>query len=262
MDSALEEFLIPGSLWFLFLGLSVGVLLLYWRGGAERWGRRWLTALVGLYWLLSIPVVPKWLEARLIGGYTSLANHRQAATAKAVVVLTGGAMTFRTEGRSITSLSSATAFRLLEAIRVYGLLDQPWLIVCGATRDRRGQSGLYEAIRDELIKAGVPAERIVLESTSRNTREQAMNLAPLLQGHRVEQFVLVTSPTHMRRAMGTFEANHLHPVASVSAGAAEEMIASRWLFLPGSDSLRATRWALREYLALAYYWSRGWTTRG
>ncbi|MDA2936971.1 YdcF family protein [Acidobacteria bacterium AH-259-A15] len=254
-----ENFLIPGSLWFLFCGFSGGLLLLYWRGWAEQWGRRWLTMLVGLYWLLSMPFVSSGLEAGLIRGYGSLANAGEARKAAAVVLLAGGGLTFSARGEAITILSPATAFRVLEGARVYSLLEDPWVIVSGGIKDRGSHLIPYEALREELIRAGVPAERILLESTSQNTREQAINMAPLLQRHQIERFVLVTSPTHMARAMATFEAIGLHPMPSVS-GDSEEMAEHRWRYLPTAYALGASRWAIREYLALAYYWSRGWLT--
>ena len=50
-----EAFLDSGSMTFLIVGFAVGVVLLNSRL-PMRWGRIWLTALLGLYWLLSLPV--------------------------------------------------------------------------------------------------------------------------------------------------------------------------------------------------------------
>ena len=256
-----DNFLIPGSFWFLFLGFSVGVLLLYWRRLTIRWGRVWLTALAGLYWLLSMPFAATGLETGLIRGYGSLTRAGEANGATAVVVLNGGGLSFQARGQVITLLSGATAFRVLEGARVYRLLDNPWVIVSGGVRNQHGLLNPYEAMREELIKAGVPADRILMESASENTREQAIYLAPLLEAHQIEQFVLVTSPTHMGRAMAAFEAAGLRPVASVSVDVLEETAPQQWRFLPAASALGASRWAIREYLAVAYYWSRGWLKR-
>ena len=255
----LEDFLIPGSFWFLFWGLSAGLVLLYWGGWAVRWARRWLTILVGLYWFLSMPLASNWLEAGLLRGYGSLTDAEEAHNATAVVILAGGGRTFSAKGKVFTVLSGASAYRVAEGARVYGLLENPWVVVSGVMEDRGDQLTPYEAMREELIRASVPAERVLLESTSLSTYEQAIYSAPLLRKHRIERFVLVTSPTHMGRAMATFEARGLHPVPSISADL-EEMTQNRWPVLPSTAALGASRWAIREYLALAYYWSRGWLT--
>lgn len=52
--------------------------------------------------------------------------------------------------------------------------------------------------------AGVPKEHIILEGTSRNTRENAKNTAKILKGKQ-QEILLVTSAFHMRRAVGCFE---------------------------------------------------------
>ncbi|MDA2936679.1 YdcF family protein [Acidobacteria bacterium AH-259-A15] len=159
-----------------------------------------------------MPLVSSWLEAGLIRGYGSLTNDDEAHGATAVVVLAGGGRTFGARGQAITVLSGASAFRVLEGARVYRLLENPWVIVSGGMKDRVGRLIPYEAMREELIRASVSAERVLLESTSHNTHEQAINLARLLRTHQIERFVLVTSPTHMARAMATFEARGLHPI--------------------------------------------------
>jgi len=104
----------------------------------------------------------------------------------------------------------------------------------------------------------VPADRILLESSSRNTFEQALNLRSLLDAHGIERFVLVTSPTHMRRAMATFIGQGLNPIPSSSAQHSEDFLAESWVFLPDNDALEASRLAMREGMALVYYALRGW----
>lgn len=47
--------LVPGSLAFLLLGLVIGIVLLY-RPRCQRWGRRCLTAVDAMYWLMSVPL--------------------------------------------------------------------------------------------------------------------------------------------------------------------------------------------------------------
>lgn len=257
-----KEFLIPGSIPFLLMGLTVGVALLHKRTTA-RWGRRWLTALVAAYWIASTPLGSRMLAAGLHRGYGSLVQAEQAEGATAVVVLSGGSLTYRARGEEISVLSEPSAFRALEAARVYRLLDSPWVVVSGGIGDPDRQlNPESETMRDELVRAGVPAERILVEPASSDTREQALNLRPLLAEHGIVRFVLVTSPTHVWRALAVFEALGLHPVPSVSAWRSEGLPDRLWQVLPSTSSLFNSQSAMREYLALAYYWSRGWLGSG
>jgi len=52
---------------------------------------------------------------------------------------------------------------------------------------------------------GVPAEDILVESKSRNTRENATLSLPLAQGRGFHSFVLITSAVHMPRAAAIFQ---------------------------------------------------------
>ena len=90
-----------------------------------------------------------------------------------------------------------------------------------------------------------------------NTREHALYVPPLLRKHGVEQFVLVTSPSHIRRAMRAFETEGLHPVPSMSAmRSSKPRRALGWW--PSRENLSISAQAIYNYFGLVYYWSRGW----
>jgi uncharacterized SAM-binding protein YcdF (DUF218 family) len=73
----------------------------------------------------------------------------------------------------------------------------------------------------------------------------------------VTDFVLVTSPLHMRRSMLAFEREGMHPIPSPSPLVADRLPrASR--FLPSDMWLQIGDSALYEWLARGYYWWRGW----
>ena len=109
-----------------------------------------------------------------------------------------------------------------------------------------------------MVEAGVPADRILEESASKTTRDQAVILGPLLSAHHVTRFVLVTSPTHMRRALAAFRAEGLDPVPSISPLASDN-VDPPWWFLPNNFSLYTSDQAVYDYAANLYYWLRGWT---
>ena len=58
-----------------------------------------------------------------------------------------------------------------------------------------------EAGRDWLIRAGIPADRILVESRSRTTRQNLLFTQPVLAEHGLCRVLVVSDPLHMRRAM-------------------------------------------------------------
>ena len=259
LAEVVKSFFIPGSITFLMFGLIVGVTLLYFKGAAAKWGKRWLTLLAVLYWILSTPLCSNTLEAILSHGYDTQASPVQVEGVEAIIVLGGGSSTLRSDGQEMDALSNPGILRVWEGARLYENLDQPWVIVSGGMNERAGAL-TPESIpmRDLMLDLGVPAERILLESSSQNTYEQALRLRSLLDTHGIENFVLVTSPTHMRRAMATFIGRGFNPIPSSSQQHSAGFLADHLVFLPDSDALEASRLAMREGMALVYYGLRGW----
>ena len=60
-----------------------------------------------------------------------------------------------------------------------------------------------EEMRVEAIAAGVPADAIVLETASLTTRENLVFAAPLIKERGWRRIALVTSQSHLARALGT-----------------------------------------------------------
>ena len=249
--------LLPGSIQFLIVGLVIGVVLLYGRDRARRLGRYWLTVLATAYLAMSVPVGADVLTAGLARGFSSIASAREADGATAIVVLTGGNPVYSHLGREIEVVSGPTALRALEAARIYHMLSSPLVIASGGiTRERTRP--LAAELADALISLGVPADRIIQETRSMSTREHALFVPPLLRKHGVEQFVLVTSPTHIHRAMQAFETEGLRPVASMSAMRSSKPRRALGGWWPSREHLSISEQAIYDYFGLVYYWSRGW----
>jgi uncharacterized SAM-binding protein YcdF (DUF218 family) len=177
----------------------------------------------------------------------------------AMVVLSTGGEVFRAYGQEVAEMGKATAFNALEAARVYRLVAPPAVIASGGIVDpeaRRAPEA--EVLAAGLVRLGIPRDRIILESRSRTTREQAMNVAEMLKKRRVTRFLLVTTADHMPRARATFRELGLDPVPCVSRFAIATH-PSLWQRLrPSINALRQSDWACYEYLARIYYWWQGW----
>jgi len=152
----------------------------------------------------------------------------------------------------------SAGLRVLEAARLFDLLHQPFIIASGGITERGG-AGAPEsaALRRALIDLGVPADRILLESESKNTRDEAIVVKRMLAERGVVNFVLVTSPLHMRRSMYTFAQQGMHPIPSPSALVPDQAF-SRSLLLPSDAWLQVGDSVIYEWLARAYYWWKGW----
>jgi len=70
---------------------------------------------------------------------------------------------------------------------------------------------IAEAMKELSLALGVSDDDIILESKSTNTYEEAVYTEPIVNNHK---FILVTSASHMLRAMGIFKKKGMNPIAA------------------------------------------------
>ena len=253
-----KAMLVPGSSGFLLLGLTVGLALLVASQRTRRWGIGWLVVLAATYWLLSLPLTASLLEGALTGDFRPVQDAADVPGAQAIVVLGGGSDTFRADDLTVSAPSEASALRALEAARVYGVVPTSLVIPSGGPGGEAGRGEPESSVLRRLLEAnGIPVERIVEEDRASSTREEALALAEMLAARGVSQVIVVTSPMHMRRALGALSAAGVVPVGSPSREHSESRTPAG-LLLPSERALRDSRLALREAMALIYYSARGW----
>ncbi len=117
-------------------------------------------------------------------------------------------------------------------------------------------------MRDELVMRGVPAESIRLEYRALNTHQQAEAIRDMLGNEGIlEPVLLVTSPSHQRRAYLCFERVGFRYVGSLSAAGvsheADPGPNAQWRYGFWNNMEWQLR-CLRECVAIAYYRLRGW----
>jgi|SRR6476661_171921 len=140
-----------------------------------------------------------------------------------------------------------------------------WLYRAGRVRRiliTGGSGSLLETARTEareldilLRMAGVPAQDILLEEKSRNTRENALFTKELLAQHpEIKSLVLVTSAFHQRRALGCFQKLGLNPVPFPADYRTERRMTTPdyWLF-PSPNALVQWSLLLHEVLGWSMY---------
>lgn len=252
-----KAYLLPGSLSFLLLSGTAFAALIF---AGDRWrniGRWGLVSLVIMYWLLSLPFVSSALVWGLAHDYQGLQTAAEAEDSQAIIVLGGGTATYEASGARLSTLSDASALRALEGERLYRLLDPKWVVVSGGP-SRPTAEAESAVLKRAMVELGIPGDRILEESDSGNTYEQAVFLRRLLEPRHIQRFVLVTSGVHMARAMGVFRHAGLDPVPSPAQEMSDPGGEERARVLPSLDSLHTSQAALREILGLIYYAVRGW----
>ena len=259
LSSVVKMYLTPGSMSFLLIGLLAGMLILTFSARLRRAATVWLALLVVLYWVLAMPVFAGMMERVLSAGFGRLGELDDAKGAQVVVVLSGGSASFTGDAGRIEGLSQATALRTLEGARLYHLLGDATVILSGGLPGEDPEATPEGVVmRQALADLGVPRERIVVEMSSEDTYDQAVLVGGLLRQQGIEEFVLVTSPWHMRRAQAVFEGQGLSPIPSVALGQRQGEADRLIPLLPSESALTQSQQMIREFLALAYYRLRGW----
>jgi uncharacterized SAM-binding protein YcdF (DUF218 family) len=259
--------LVQGIVRFIFsvAGLSavLGMILVVWRcRPTHSRARGWLTASAVVLVLASIPAVPSVLIYAYTRAYRAF-TRTDLPDARVIVLLGAGTVTVPGAAGQLSILEPVGASRVVEAARVYRLFERPLIISSGGSRRREPSASSAWAMRSALVELGVPFDRIRLEDRSFSTADEAALIAPMLGELGVTRFVLVTSASHMRRAIGAFRAAGMAPVAAIAAdyGTAQVGDPGTWL-LPSAEGLRLTRVIAHEWMGLPYYWLNGWSSAG
>jgi uncharacterized SAM-binding protein YcdF (DUF218 family) len=253
----LKDFLRPSDISCVLALLTPGTIMLF-VPGLARFGRRWLAAVVLLYLFLSSDLGAGVLARTLDGRYQPITSAAQAPGVHVVVLLGSGSINLRASSRQLSVVSMGAGLRVLEAARLSDLLGGATVIASGGVTERDSAAAPEsDALRRALIDVGVPADRIVLESESKNTHDEAVVIKRMLAERGVSDFVLVTSPLHMRRSMLTFEHEGMHPIASPSQLTTDRS-APRSRLAPNDLSLTISDGVVYEWAARAFYWWKGW----
>ncbi|MGE8102110.1 YdcF family protein [Allorhizobium sp. NPDC080224] len=126
------------------------------------------------------------------------------ASVSCMIVLGGAFETEVTTARGGVDLNQA-ADRFVEALRLAMRYPEASILVSGGDGSL---SGVYEGDAAASIRFfeafGISSDRLIAETTSRNTDENAQNSRELLSSRDLEQCLLITSAFHMPRSVGLF----------------------------------------------------------
>jgi len=237
----LHLFPLTSSLLCLFTGL-----VLLWFTTRRRLGQVFVTVGFLLLSIFSFPFLPDLLLGRLEKQYAPIKfthSETEFVGVHHIVVLAGGHIPDPT--LPITSqFTTAGLARLIEGIRLYKTLPGTSLILSGGPG--KGDMPDAELMGDLAITLGIPRGDIILESKSMSTFEEAMLLRAIVKQ---EKFLLVTSASHMPRAMALFSKLDMNPVA-VPTEHLVKKYGDEFSFMPSSLNLVKSDRMLYEFLAL------------
>jgi uncharacterized SAM-binding protein YcdF (DUF218 family) len=149
-----------------------------------------------------------------------------------------------------SQLSSSSLSRIVEGIRLHHSLPGSKLILSGgALYDPVPESRVFA---DVALALRVDKKNLILESLSRDTEEEARLIQEIVGK---DAFVLVTSASHMPRAMALFNKLGMHPLAAPTDYGIKENLEkeiSPGMFFPAITNLQNTEAAVYEYLGLAW----------
>ncbi len=120
-----------------------------------------------------------------------------------IVVLSGAVDEAITRARGLPAVNDAGE-RVIEAAALARRFPEAKIVLSGGEGLRNIGWNEAEPTRDILVSLGVPAERMILETRSRNTIENAEDSFALVHPRDGEVWLLVTSAFHMPRAVGCF----------------------------------------------------------
>jgi uncharacterized SAM-binding protein YcdF (DUF218 family) len=251
LSKVLDLFLAPLS-WALLL-LLLGVMLRR-RAGLARL----LSGLgVAVLYVFSTEAVSSALMRAVEAGAVS--TFRPDVTYDAVIVLGGGLDPAATEhsGRPEYTAAVERVLRGFELLRE-GRAER--VLISGGSLDPRPQAVVEADVLAKQLQAwGIPAERIVTEGRSRNTRENAVESERLVREHGWKTLLLVTSAAHMPRAAGCFAAVGLRPDMLPVDVRISSTPLRRMSWLPRVGNLGQSTETLRELVGRVVYEQRGWS---
>lgn len=217
-------------------------------------GRRLLALAFALLAVFSLPAVSAALIRSLEGAYPSVPI--ESLPRLEVAVLLGGGLQPALAPRHRAELGPG-ADRLWLAAQLWHAGKVERLLISSGTPFAADGTTEAELTARILRRWGVPAEAMLIERTSLDTAGNAAASAARLgatAGGRARPVGLITSASHMRRAMALFRAAGFAPLALPAdhwiAGPSASSVLD---WLPSAINLGGSTRALREYLGIGWY---------
>jgi len=225
-------------------------------GSSRIWSVLAVVVWLGFYALCTSPVAVNALIAMREQPYVAM---EECGVGSHLILLGGGVDSRVQTAQDFYRMQPATFVRASVASTLAQAEPELRIIVAGgALRD----IAEADVIGGYLESLGLSDKRLMLESNSANTRENAVNVSRILANEEVTGPVrLVTSALHMHRALNTFE-RVFDDTDLVLCAVATDMQGllnpAAYAWMPQTTTLVKFDLLLHEIVALVVYRLRGW----
>jgi len=236
-----EAFIFPPGL-FAVLPILAALVMFRWKDRRAAW----LSLSVGIFiWICSMPILADRLLMKLEDDLKI-----PAVAGGDVIILLGsgfseGAMDMTGPGVPSPEMMS----RIVTAVRLQKRTGLPLIISSGVSFT--GKVTEADAAARIIEDLGVGREKIFKEAESKDTGDNAVKVRRICDANGFKKAILVTSASHMKRALMIFRMAGFDVVPFPAAFSTWEKNEIRWReFLPTSTSLDTS---LHEFIGLVYY---------
>lgn len=235
----------------------VGLILLV------AWVMRWLnrtrlactaTCLaVVLFLVFSVEPLARYLIVPLESRYDAITQPQAFQNVRWILVL-GSSASQDADEPPTTRLSGIASLRLAEGLRLQNALPDSTLILSGGSVF--GDAPSATVMSRAAVAMGADPERLRIHPNPLNTREEAEFMREAVGD---EPFLLVTSASHMPRAMMLNRKAGLSPIPAPTARRAsgDAVMTDPSFWLPSARALEMSESAMHEYLGILWAWLRG-----
>jgi uncharacterized SAM-binding protein YcdF (DUF218 family) len=223
---------------------------------AFKW-KRTAIALIAIavcwLWIWSAPLTANAIRASLEHRFPPVPME-QTPQADAIVVLGGGVDPIAPPRLYPDLIPGAD--RVWHAARLFKAGKAPLVILSGGMglRPNKDTGPESEAMAIFLKDLGVPESALVLESESRNTRENAQLTKKILDERNIKKVLLVTSALHMRSSLALFQKTGIECVPAPTDYEIPNTPTLPFILriLPDARALEGATRAFKEYLGAIF----------
>ena len=209
-----------------------------------------------LLFAMSMPGVGRLMMATLEWSHPPLTEMPEQVDA---IIGLGGGLSPPNDYQTHAQVSSSSYSRCLYAASLYKSHKCPLILCGGATEAEDSRATEAGVMADALTFLGVARDDMILESTSKSTRENAVQAVSVMKKRHFEPVLLVTHARHMNRAERCFtKLGHQTIAAPCGAESADLIRELDETWIPQVDGMSASSWVVKEWMALLYYRIRGW----
>lgn len=248
-------YIISKILWFParpgHFALLVGAigLAMVWRG--RRFGRWLILACLAFFFVLIATPISQFILLPLEDRFPRPAE--APAHVDGIVVLGGAVDQNITEARGIPAINGA-AERMTETVALARRFPEARIVFTGG-QGSLVHGGLTEADVARLFfeNLGLSGSRVIYETAARNTHQNAILTRDLVQPKPNEVWLLVTSASHMPRAMGVFRKAGWQGIIAWPVNYRTGHSRAALYDAPFPERLGQFEWGFREWLGLISY---------